>query len=366
MKTDIVVVGSGIAASAAMIRLQQLGLSATQIAPVEKSSDRIGETLSYTANQLLKQLQLWEAFLARGYLAQDLVFSAWDQPTLTRQSRFSRSQGSTWSIDRDDFEDFLRMHSANDRHHRLFKKIKTCSQTTDGLLLDIDDHLPLQAGFVIDCSGRSAIIGRRLSRRHRIDNMICYYSFIKQSDTEIEPTVGIMIEAVENGWWYSAILPDRRMIISFYTYPDLVHQHLNRDAQSWRSLIDQAPLTQKRIESAGYCAVEAPLASDAGMLMQSESSGRNWISAGDAFATLDPLSSHGMTQALWSGCRAAEACMNSIHGDHSEVDKFEQTVTQAMQAYQTELITKYQSVKRFARYPFWERRGSLDFRKKSA
>ena len=105
--------------------------------------------------------------------------------------------------------------------------------------------------------------------------------------------------------------------------------------------------------------MDAPLASDAGMLSLTEISGEHWIAAGDALASLDPLSSHGMTQALWSGCRAAEVCIKSLQGDHSGVEQFRQTITQAMQAYQTELSQKYKSVHRFSELPFWQRRGSL-------
>ena len=105
--------------------------------------------------------------------------------------------------------------------------------------------------------------------------------------------------------------------------------------------------------------MDAPLASDAGMLSLTEISGEHWIAAGDALASLDPLSSHGMTQALWSGCRAAQACIKSLQGDQFGVELYRQTIAQAMKAYRTELLQKYRSVHRFAELPFWQRRGSL-------
>lgn len=361
MNVDIVVVGSGIAASAAILSLKQQGLSATQIAPPEKATDKIGETLSCSANRILKELKLWGAFQDRRYLVHDLVFSAWEAPSLTRQSRLSITEGSNWSIDRRDFEDFLREQSNNSHHRRLFNKVQNCHSVANGLQLELDNQQAVHAKFVIDCSGRASVIGGRLSKRYRIDNMICYYSFIKQIDHEIEPTIGIMIEAVENGWWYTAILPDNRMMISFYTYTDLVHAQLHRDSQAWELLIKQAPLTSQRIESAGYAVLEPPLTSDAGMVHQADLSGEHWCAAGDALGTLDPLSSHGMTQALWSGCRAAEACSSALQGDDSGLRQLKQTMHLAMQAYQTELLQKYRSVHRFAKHLFWQRRGSLNF-----
>lgn len=361
MNADIVVAGSGIAASAAMLYLRQSGYSVIQIAPPEKASEKIGETLSCSANRIIKELGILELFLSRKYLIHDTVFSAWENSSLTRQSRFSAGEGSNWSIDRRDFEDFLRSHANHSHQRRLLNKIQNCSENVDGLSLELDDHTVIQARFVIDCSGRSAVIGRRFSQRHRVDNMICYYNFIKQSDTEIDPTIGIMVEAVAYGWWYSAVLPDNRMIISLYTYPDLVPQHLNRDLKAWLSVVYQAPLTSRRVESAGYLVQEAPVAVDAGMLIQEDISGRHWVAAGDALVSLDPLSSHGMTQALWSGCRAAEACIKSINGDYSAIDQLRQTMSLAIKAYQTELLQKYRSVQRYAEEPFWKRRGSLIF-----
>jgi flavin-dependent dehydrogenase len=361
MNTDIVVVGSGIAASAALLTLKQQGFSAIQIAPSEKATERIGETLSCSANRILKELKLWDAFRDRGYLVNDLVFSAWETPSLTRQSRLSTIEGSNWSIDRRDFEDFLRHQVDSSHHRRLFNKVQNCHFVENSLELELDNQQALRAQFVIDCSGRASVIGGRLTKRYRIDNMICYYSFIKQTDHEIEPTVGLMIEAVENGWWYSAILPDNRMIISFYTYPDLVHAQPHRDIQAWDILIKQAPLTRQRIESAGYAVLEPSLTIDAGMIHQADLSGEHWCAAGDALGTLDPLSSHGMTQALWSGRRVAEACSRALRGDDSGLGQLKQTMHQAMQAYQTELLQKYRSVHRFTEHPFWQRRGSLNF-----
>lgn len=361
MNASIVIAGSGIAASAVMLYLQKNGFQATQIAPLEKRADKIGETLSCSANRILKELDIWDVFLKQEYLINDQIFTAWESPILRRQSIFSNSDGSNWSIERNDFENFLRLRVDNGHHRRLYNKVQNCRNIPHGIELELDDHQSIETDFLFDCSGRSGIASRRFGRRQRIDNMICFYSFLTQIDTDIEPTVGIMTEAVKNGWWYSAILPDNRMIVSFYTYSDLVTHSISKNLQAWRVLIEKAPLTCQRIESAGYSVLTTPSASDAGMVIQSEVSGEHWIAAGDAVGSLDPLSSHGMTQALWSGCRAAQAYIKSMKGDPSGIVQYRQTLTQAMFAYQTELIQKYRCVDRFADHPFWQRRVSLNF-----
>lgn len=362
MKAEFVVIGSGIAACAAMLYLKQCNQDVLQIAPQEKQTPKIGETLSSSANRLLKELQVWDAFLEQGYLVSDTVFSAWQEPTLHRQSKHSPTQGPNWSIDRNGFETFLRQQCSSDSSLRYFNKVRNCHPSEEGFELELDNQLSVKTRFLIDCSGRAAVAGSRLGKRYRIDNMLCFYNFLSQTDTDVEPTVGVMTEAVSNGWWYSAILPENKMVLSFYTYPDLVNEHLGKNIDAWIKLMNDAPLTCERIHSAGFSVTEPPLTSDAGMVIQTEMSGERWIVAGDAMASLDPLSSHGMTQALWSGLRAAQAMMKYKAGDRSLIQELDETMTQALAAYQIELRQKYQQVGRFAEQPFWQRRVGLNDR----
>jgi flavin-dependent dehydrogenase len=113
---------------------------------------------------------------------------------------------------------------------------------------------------------------------------------------------------------------------------------------------------QRWLDSAGY-AIEAParLASAATTWLEPVG-GPGWAAAGDAAAAFDPLSSHGLATALWSGRHAALAATAELSGDAAPLARYVETLGHAVQGFLRQRRGVYAREQRWREERFWQRR----------
>jgi flavin-dependent dehydrogenase len=170
--------------------------------------------------------------------------------------------------------------------------------------------MTLFADFLIDATGRRAAIARRLGARIiRDDTLFAHVFFI---DKEIDDTY-TTIEAAEDGWWYRAPVPGGKTVAMFVS---------DRGAH----VVDASSARLDRV------------------------AGDRWLAIGDAATALDPLSSHGLGNALFTGMRAAEAI---VSGDFAA---YEHDVDVMWSAYVSRRRELYAQERRWPSSPFWSKR----------
>ena len=79
----------------------------------------------------------------------------------------------------------------------------------------------LSAAFAIDAGGRTAPLARRLGAKRQVnDRLVC--GWVHGRACSIGRGVGLTtVEAVPDGWWYTAPLPEERRVLAFLTDADL-------------------------------------------------------------------------------------------------------------------------------------------------
>jgi hypothetical protein len=164
-----------------------------------------------------------------------------------------------------------------------------------------------------------------------------------------ETTQGTLIEAVENGWWYSAPVPGDRMIFAYMTDSDLWRK------SDWRCLLKSAPLTWER---AGAIEMLSPIrVVSAASVLREPVHGPNWIAAGDAALAFDPLSGLGVHKAIESGLRSSAAITRFLEGDVEAMMEYENWSVESFRSYLSVRSQFYGSVERWPGSLFWQRRG---------
>src|SRR6185436_20395799 len=99
--------------------------------------------------------------------------------------------------------------------------------------------IELASRFVIDASGRHAAYARTHGARAAIDDHLTGLVAIFEGGEE--SGTATLVEAVQDGWWYSARLPNNRTVVAFMTDADIM-----RAARAdWQDRIP--PHTQTRI-----------------------------------------------------------------------------------------------------------------------
>ncbi len=312
MKVDVAIAGGGPAASAAAFALRRRGLSCAIVERGDGSGEKVGESLAPAAKPLLDALGL---DLARdGHLPCHGHRSVWGSDRPVEMPFDLSPYGNGWHLDRRKFEERL-------------AELADCPRLMNTRVMDVEcgghaaavraaawpphsiwrittDRETIVSHFLIDATGRRAAIARRLGARIVRDDTLG-----PKADTYTE------IQAAADGWWYRAPIPGGA--IAMFVSDVRKYDTLTLDASSFR--LDRV-------------------------------AGPGWLAIGDAACALDPLSSHGLGNALFTGMRAAEAIATG------NIAEYENAVDTMWRTYVSRRRELYAAERRWPSSPFWSRR----------
>jgi flavin-dependent dehydrogenase len=215
------------------------------------------------------------------------------------------------------------------------------------------------AELVFDCTGRRAGIARRLgTRRVHVDRLVAASTYLSSESPVDDATT--LIEAVPEGWWYSARIPGMRLAIAFMTDPDLLIQTSAIHREGWLALLDATEHTRRRVQEGGFQLGDNPSIAAAGSSRLERAFGDGWLAAGDAAAAHDPLSSHGIGTAIASGAQAATAAVAYLRGDRGALQNYSRRAETRFDRYLVDWRRYYADVIRWPSAPFWSRRHRIE------
>lgn len=266
--------------------------------------------------------------------------------------------GHGWHIDRKAFEERLSRVAADAGVRlALISGQVDAQRDGSGWTIEAPGFMGrLRSRFLIDATGRASWLGRRMGRRRERDGrQVALVAFFDgRSDEEVDSTT--LVEAVENGWWYSAALPSGRLVASFTTDPDLLPTRPEWQL-AWSEALRQAPYTGRRIAQATYRR-SGPLRlvpAAGGRLI--EPAGPGWLAVGDAAMCYDPLAGHGLTAAL-AGARDVVRAIKLGGPDAPAGPEYVERLELAYTLYAAERQSMLNAEGRWPQSPFWQRRHS--------
>jgi flavin-dependent dehydrogenase len=163
-----------------------------------------------------------------------------------------------------------------------------------------------------------------------------------------------LVEAVPEGWWYTARLPGGRRIAVFLTDRDLPAAREARTRAGFAALLERTQEVHRRLQ--GYREDGgAPRAHAAATRILAPVAGPGWIAVGDAALTTDPLAAQGVLTALYSGLLAGRA-LAAGGGQEELLAAYPTALQSVFDAHRRHRALYYQQEKRFAGEPFWQRR----------
>ncbi len=355
---DVVVIGGGPAGTSAALVLRNQGASVLVVERSNYEHLRFGETFPPAIQHTLKQLGLWQDFLAANHLRSIGIRSVWGSNEPNDQSFMFNPYAEGWHVDRRAFDAFL-ARSAHERGVELAVgcSLVKCERSSEGgwkLLLSTCEKLfAVRAKFVVDAAGRACALSLKLgSRRIIYDRLVGAYGFFTGKGPHDASFT--LLEAVEDGWWYSAPLPSGHHVAAFMTDSDLCARLMLRNVFHWQARLDHAPHTKARVSSLGFSGQVNVLPANSAHL--DRACGRRWLAIGDAAISLDPLSGDGVLRALKSGLEAAEIITSDLSGDDSALQRYQLAREQDFRLYLQQRETYYQRESRWPSAPFWSRR----------
>lgn len=360
VEADAVVVGAGPAGCTAAILLAEAGWRVVVFGRPPADGDRIGESLSPGAPALLERLGLRARFLHDGHLLCHANASAWGGPELTWHDFLGDPRGPGFHIDRARFEALLRARALE-----AGARLVTCEAPRAAAREAGSWHLaatsalpPIAARYLVDASGRTACLARTLGARREVAwDQVALVAFARAPRPSDETFT--LIEAVPEGFWYSAPIPGGRFALALFTDAALHDARAARTDAGFGALLAAAPRTRSRLDAHGALLDVAPRFVGAGSGRLEPAHGPGWIAAGDAAITYDPISAHGLTLALRTGTDAADAVLADAAGDAAALPRYGARLARAFHAYRREALRIYVGERRWPAAAYWQKRHAL-------
>ncbi|WP_158290082.1 FAD-dependent monooxygenase [Ramlibacter sp. WS9] len=363
---DVLVAGAGPAG--AVIAAQLAGHCTVALAGRTPSGRQIGESLPGAASVPLRDLGLWDRFLAQGHRPAWSHASAWGQSETVQRDALLDPQGHGWILGRTAFDGLLRdaatergaewlagamlraaHHEPGARHPWLCELL-----TADGI------PLRLRCRLLVDASGRSARAARLAGAAvHRTDKLVCLHAWLPPGRDTAAWAGATLIEAAPQGWWYSVQVPHGDTVLAFHTDAD---QPAVRECKTQAGLLayarEQTLLIRARCEGLDARAQPVGIA-PAYSQYCAAAAGVDWMAVGDAALAFDPLASQGLFNSLCTGLQGAQHAIAHLDGNAQALPAWTHHVDGVRAAYARNLAAYYAMEQRWPREPFWGRRLEL-------
>jgi flavin-dependent dehydrogenase len=355
-EVDVIIVGAGPSGSTVALNLAPT----RRVVMIERRPNippRIGESLVPAARRLLTDMGLWSSFEAEPHAPCYGNRSVWGSNEPVDRHFLRDPDGHSWHLDRKRFDAWLRVVAIS-RGAQLLAPAQIDNIARSGdrwrvSLATTAGKFDMTARVLIDAAGRTAPIARRLgARRRRHDRLVCGWVH----GTAFGGNGLTFVEAAEDGWWYSAPLPDNRRVLAFHTDADLASARIARDREAMLCHATSATHLRDLLSSVKFVPDHPFGFTAAHSAHLSPCTGEGWLATGDAALNFDPLSSQGLFNALYTGLAAAEATERCLSNAADALSDYEEAIGNIRTAYAEQLGLWYGTEKRWQHSPFWHRR----------
>lgn len=363
---DVAVIGGGPAGAACALALRTCTSHSTAlIEATTYEGVRIGENVSSALLALLDYLDIKERFLASGaYIHSVAVEACWGRAMPVQLHSLNHWSGAGYLLDRRVFDATLaaQVHARGGKVYLACRLEKLFSdEVSGGWILHVRHtsgrRFALRARFLVDASGRKACIARRLGAVSTCYDSLIGISRFFQLAGDRPRTQELLIESTRDGWWYSAPLPGRLLVMSLMTDAAIWRSRSGPPAEKWLAFVRHAPRSASRIRRAASAVDARVTIRPAYSHLLHELAGENWLSVGDASASFDPLSALGIGFALHSACHAARAIDEYLTtGKQQKLHTYIQGVREQFRRYLPTWQACYACETRWSDAPFWQAR----------
>jgi flavin-dependent dehydrogenase len=355
LKFDVAIVGGGPggAATALSLRAHAPSLSVVLIEASHYEAPRIGEALPPPARRILEHLGVWEPFHAQRHRAVCGTTSVWGSDARADSDFIFSPGGIGWHLDRAAFDAML-AREAEIQGAALLLDTRLRSGNRRGVGewgLTLSTGAMLSARFIVDATGTASLARRCGARLVRADALVGIARFVEQDGGDPRT----LVEAFEDGWWYTAGLPDGRRIIACMTDADLAHRLRLNQTDQWRRRL--GAMTRIRETARGSKPLGPVVVRSAASRRLEPAAGNLWLAVGDSASRFDPLSSQGIVKALRSGIFASYAIGDLLgRNDDSGLRRYRRYVTGEFEDYIRVRAKYYREEQRWPASDFWRRR----------
>jgi flavin-dependent dehydrogenase len=315
-RCDVAVIGGGPAGSTAAALLARRGHKVIALEKAHHPRFHIGESLLPMNLPIFERLGVLDQVRALGVFKRGADFEA-DNERGYNTFEFARALGNSpphaYQVWRQDFDKMLFEHArdsgadAREGHEVLGVDLRAPRDARLEVRADGQTY-GIQARYVIDASGRDALLSsrRKLRRKNDRHQSAAIFAHFRGAVPRVGEDAGnISIYRFEHGWMWMIPLPGGVMSVGAVCRPDYLKQRRGRTLEFLLETLKRSAALWRRLEHAELIGGEVRITGNYSY-DSARMGGPGWVLIGDAFAFLDPVFSSGVYLAMSGAEQAAE------------------------------------------------------------
>lgn len=356
MNTDVIIVGKGIAGLVLSLLLKRKGIQHLVLDRKSKKKHfALAETLPPSSMPLLHSLGLIKIFEKNAIRKTYGYHSMWGNTRILNNNFFSQlSYKNGLKIDKqaivDDLEQLCNENVIS------YDKMLNMIISKEEVIVEVENNHQkeiITAKMIIDATGRNRAILKKLNIPIRLyDNLISFSCHLPRIEHP-KLTYDVFVESFEDGWGIISGLDEKTNVLSIFTNRENLVQLKLRDYSDWQSVLSKTTLLKDFLVEQSEVKI---IGSDANSSIANYLSGENWLAVGDAALSFDPLSSHGIANAIYTVREASDAIESYIlTGDRKGFVAYSKTLFSIFDSYYMVKNELYRSESRWMESSFWKK-----------
>ncbi|NEQ37392.1 MAG: hypothetical protein F6K40_14415 [Okeania sp. SIO3I5] len=311
--SDVVIIGRGIAGLCLSVLLQRKGIEHFLVArEMQQKVIALAETLPPSALAMIQQLGLREVF-EENALEKTLGYHSLWGSSKVQDVNFYFHHPYNYGLKLDKQLLLEKLEGCLDSHRCLqckdwfWEEEERCIRVNSA-----EKVFDLYGQIFVDATGRKKALLRKLGIGSTVHDKQIAFSCHLPRIRHPKIKHGVFTEAFKGGWGIVSSLDQKTNVMTLYAEKGSPQGLKMREYHHWQTLLSETQILQAFLANEVLSPV---LVSAANSICSNEIAGSDWLALGDAAIAFDPLSSHGIANAVYTAWQAAEAIEERLSSD---------------------------------------------------